>query len=180
MPKKILFCRVILGIATAFAGAGVLSAQQVDYKKDGPALLPDLSATTGAIRLHSKTTICSIKWGKDERHVTQKMKDDAYALYGTAPGKGVCAFKTHTGKNGKPVKEACEIDHLISRELGGDDKPENLWPQPYTQHPGAHEKDWLENKLHKEVCAGTISLADAQKEIKDDWYAAYLKRKPAP
>jgi hypothetical protein len=68
------------------------------------------------------------------------------------------------------------VDHLISRELGGADAVENLWPQPYTQHPGAHEKDWLENRLHDEVCAGKITLQDAQQEIKEDWYAAYLKR----
>jgi 5-methylcytosine-specific restriction endonuclease McrA len=107
------------------------------------------------------------------------MKDDSFAEYGTAQGAGVCAIKTHTGTNGQSVKEGCEIDHLISRELGGDDALENLWPQPYTQHPGAHEKDWLENQLHKEVCNGDITLDEAQKEIKTDWYAAYLKRKPA-
>ncbi|MGH2509762.1 MAG: hypothetical protein ACRDHZ_20470, partial [Ktedonobacteraceae bacterium] len=92
-------------------------------------------------------------------------------------GKGVCAFKTHTTKTGKAMREGCEIDHLISRELGGTDAVENLWPQPYTQHPGAHEKDWLENELHKEVCSGRIRLETAQKEIRQNWYAAYLKRK---
>ena len=172
--------RFLLGFSLTLLCPLICLAQQAQYRKSGPALLPDPAVTTGAVRLRSKTKVCSIKWGKDERHVTQKMKDDAYAAYGTAPGQGVCAFVTHTGKSGTPVKEGCEIDHLISRELGGDDKPENLWPQPYTQHPGAHEKDWLENQLHKEVCAGTISLSAAQKEIKTDWYAAYLKRKPAP
>jgi len=39
-------------------------------------------------------------------------------------------------------------------------------------------KDWLENELHMEVCAGKITLSDAQQEIKDNWYAAHLKRKP--
>jgi hypothetical protein len=160
-----------------FLCALAVSAQEAHYKKHGPALLPDLDVTTGAVRIQSKTTVCSVKWGKDERHVTKQMKDDAFASYGTAQGEGVCALKTHTGNEGQPVTEGCEIDHLISRELGGDDTPENLWPQPYTQHPGAHEKDWLENRLHKEVCNGDITLEDAQKEIKTDWYAAYLKRK---
>lgn len=152
---------------------------QAHYQKKGKVLMPDSSVTTGAVRLRSKEKVCSIKWGKDERHVTEKMKDAVYAQYGTAQGQGVCAYKTHTGKKGQAVKEGCEIDHLISRELGGDDKPENLWPQPYTQHPGAHEKDWLENQLHKEVCAGTITLAEAQRLIKKNWLSAYLKRRPA-
>ena len=148
------------------------------YKHNDKALLPDPTITPGVVVLHSKAAVCGKKWGKDERFVTRKMKDDAYAAYDTAPGKGVCARKSHIGKKGQTVTEGCEIDHLISRELGGDDAKDNLWPQPYTQHPGAHEKDWLENRLHKEVCAGTITLDEAQKEIRDDWYAAYLKRKP--
>lgn len=167
----------IIVLAVSISFTPLLSAQDAHYKKSGPALLPDKTVTKGAVRITSKTTVCTVKWGKDERHVTQKMKDDAYAQYGTAPGKGVCALKTHKGTKGQDVTEGCEIDHLISRELGGDDTPENLWPQPYTQHPGAHEKDWLETRLHKEVCDGTITLADAQKEIKTNWYAAYKKRK---
>jgi hypothetical protein len=45
------------------------------------------------------------------------------------------------------------------------------------KNTSAHEKDWLENRLHKEVCNGDITLEDAQEQIKTDWYAAYLKRK---
>jgi 5-methylcytosine-specific restriction endonuclease McrA len=145
-----------------------LPAQQAKYSKNGPALMPDPAVTKGALRLTNKATVCAIKWSKDERHVTQQMKDDAYAEYGTAPGQGVCALKTHTGANGQPVTEGCEVDHLISRDLGGADTLENLWPQPYTQHPGAHEKDRLETELNKEVCAGTPTLTDAQNEIKTD------------
>jgi hypothetical protein len=140
-------------------------------------LLPDLQVTPGKVAITSKDIVCTTKWGKDERHVTAAMKKEAYAKYGTAPGKSVCVFKTHTSTSGKLVKEGCEVDHLVSRELGGADAIENLWSQPYTQHLGAHEKDWLENELHKEVCAGTMTLEQAQQEIKTDWYAAYLKRK---
>jgi len=150
---------------------------QEHYNHHGKALLPDLAITPGVVALHTKASVCGKRWGKDERHVTAQMKTDVYALYDTAPGKGVCILKSHTGTKGQKVTEGCEIDHLIGRELGGADEKDNLWPQPYTQHPGAHEKDWLENELHKEVCAGTITLENAQKEILDDWYAAYLKRK---
>jgi hypothetical protein len=169
--------KILLGCVVVLFSARVVTAQQAQYKQNGPALLPDASLTKGALRLSSKAKVCAIKWGKDERHVTQKMKDDAYSQYGTAPGQGVCALKTHTGANGQPVTEGCEVDHLISRDLGGADTLQNLWPQPYTQHPGAHEKDWLETELNKEVCSGKITLQDAQNEIKTDWYAAYLKRK---
>jgi len=150
------------------------------YGQSGPALLPNPSVTPGAIAINSKATVCTTKWGKDARHVTAAMKKQVYAKYGTAPGSGVCAWKTRTTRAGKTVREACEVDHLISRELGGADDIRNLWPQPYTQHPGAHEKDWLENRLHKEVCSGKITPQEAQNQIQTDWYAAYLQRKGTP
>jgi hypothetical protein len=37
----------------------------------------------------------------------------------------------------------------------------------------AHVKDSLENKLHSLVCAGTVTLKDAQDQISGDWIAAY-------
>jgi hypothetical protein len=162
----------------AFAAfAGIAQTQQAQYGQNGPALLPDTRITTGHVAIIDKQTVCTTKWGADARHVTKKMKNDVYRQYGTAPGVGICAFKARTTKTGKTVTEGCEVDHLISRELGGADAEDNLWPQPYTQHPGAHEKDWLENELHKEVCANKITLEDAQNEIKKDWYGAYLMRK---
>ena len=168
---------VFPAVLCVFSFAGAL-AQDAHYQKHGPALLPDTSVTKGAVRLKSTSIICAIKWGKDERHVTQSMKNTVFAAYGTRQGEGVCAFKEHIGTKGQTVREACEIDHLISRELGGADTTDNLWPQPYTEHPGAREKDWLENRMNKEVCHGDITLEAAQQEIKTDWYAAYLKRKP--
>ena len=41
----------------------------------------------------------------------------------------------------------------------------NLWPEPLDGTDGAHVKDGLENRLHGEVCAGQISLAQAQAQI---------------
>lgn len=49
----------------------------------------------------------------------------------------------------------------------------NLWPQPYSQKPGAHEKDILENFLHRTVCGGVMTLEEAQRKIATDWYKAY-------
>ncbi|HXQ25787.1 MAG TPA: hypothetical protein VN822_05200 [Candidatus Acidoferrales bacterium] len=172
--------RLLLGSFGFLIFIGFLQAQQAQYGKNGPALLPDPNVTKGHVVITDKHAVCTTNWGTDERHVTKRMKNDVYAAYGTAPGVGVCVLKAHQTKAGKTVMEGCEVDHLISRELGGADEEDNLWPQPYTQHPGAHEKDWLENELHKEVCTGQITLEDAQKEIQTDWYAAYLKRKGNP
>ena len=53
-------------------------------------------------------------------------------------------------------------DHLISLELGGHPTdPRNLWPEPY---PRASEMDSIENDLNGKVCAGELSLDDAQRK----------------
>lgn len=70
-----------------------------------------------------------------------------------------------------------EEDHLIPLEIGGNPTdPRNLWPEPYdTSVPdgGARFKDKVEGYLHKQVCAGNITLDQAQKEIASDWYLVY-------
>ena len=59
-----------------------------------------------------------------------------------------------------------EEDHLIPLELGGHPTDEsNLWPEPWNGPNGAHAKDRVENKLHRKVCNGQISLQDAQQQM---------------
>lgn len=67
-----------------------------------------------------------------------------------------------------------EEDHFISLELGGSPtSPQNLWPESYLTSPNARDKDRTENYLHKQVCLGTMSLMEAQKEITSDWIAVF-------
>jgi len=132
--------------------------------------LPDLTKSPGVVRTGlTEAKICSIKWGRDERHVTEAMKKEVFALYGyTGYDDPRCVPDAH-GKT-------CEIDHLISRELGGADVVKNLWPEAYGSMPwNAHLKDKLENRLHKEVCAGHITLKKARDMISYDWRVAYKR-----
>jgi 5-methylcytosine-specific restriction endonuclease McrA len=69
-----------------------------------------------------------------------------------------------------------EVDHLISLELGGSNARSNLFPEAASPRPGSHEKDRLENELHREVCSGDIGLRHAQRLIAGDWVAAYRAR----
>ena len=71
--------------------------------------------------------------------------------------------------------KGCEIDHLISRELGGADDVKNLWPESYVGAWNAHMKDRIENRLHKEVCAGRLSLIAARKGIVQNWMVLYRR-----
>lgn len=115
-------------------------------------VMPNHKLTPGVARTDlSFETICTTKWGKDVRHVTEKMKKDVCKAYGITSG---CPGPKY------------EIDHLISRELGGADDEKNLWPQPIDQ---ARIKDVVETRTHKKVCAKTIPLRVAQSQIADDW-----------
>jgi hypothetical protein len=136
----------------------------------GPALaadLPDLTLTPGVTRDLTKDQICATKWGKDVRAVTAAMRRQVMTTYNMTPK--ACP----SGK--------IEIDHLISRELGGSNDRKNLWPQSYDSKPwGAHTKDKLENELHRLICLGKISVKDAQSEISTNWIKAYRKHLGQP
>lgn len=131
------------------------------YRHDGPAVLNDLKATPGKVRTTSLSAVCTQKTPQF-RNTTEKMKNQVYAAYGVERDKGVC-------------KGGCEVDHLISLEIGGADDITNLWPQPSQPKPGFHEKDKLENWLHAQVCSKAMSLTDAQTGIAKDWYTLYKK-----
>ena len=131
--------------------------------------LPDLSKTPGVARAGlTKSKICSIKWGKDECHVTAAMEREVFALYGLSGNDDPRCVPSG--------KQHCEVDHLISRELGGADNVKNLWPEAYGTTPwNAHLKDKLENRLNKEMCAGHITLQQARAMLVHDWRVAYKK-----
>jgi hypothetical protein len=75
-----------------------------------------------------------------------------------------------------------EEDHFIPLELGGSPTdPKNLWPEPFDTSiadGGARSKDKVENYLHAEVCAGSLTLEQAQREITEDWYRVYTTSVP--
>lgn len=123
--------------------------------------LPDADLTPGDTNpALTQKKICSKAFRTGPyRNVKQSTKKRAYARYKI-----------------KPCGGCYEIDHLISLELGGSNNVDNLWPQSYTTTPwNAHVKDALENRLHKLVCEGTVTLEDAQHEIATDWISAWYK-----
>lgn len=73
------------------------------------------------------------------------------------------------------ARGAFEVDHLIPLELGGDNTIANLWPEAAEPTPGFYQKDKVENFLHRQVCAGALGLADAQRQIATDWMAVWKR-----
>jgi hypothetical protein len=71
---------------------------------------------------------------------------------------------------------AYQLDYLINPQLGGNDDPANLWPEPYHATVwNATAKDALEARLHGMVCSGQLDLEQAQHDLATDWIAAYKK-----
>ncbi len=116
---------------------------------------PDL--TPGAVRPLTLGTVCTTRWGVDRRHVTTAMRRHVFAAYGI-PWERRADY---------------ELDHLVPRSLAGADDILNLFPQPW---PSARKKDRLEVALGKRVCAGTMTLPQAQRAFRTDWMAAYQQQ----
>jgi hypothetical protein len=76
-----------------------------------------------------------------------------------------------------------ELDHLRSIEIGGyPGSPKDmaktlqaLWMQPYAGEYGARVKDQVEDALHRQLCAGKMSLKQVQSCISSDWIACGRK-----
>ena len=91
------------------------------------------------------------------------VKDSAYGLYSIA----------HPSNNQGPT-QTCELDHLVSLELGGADTLDNIWPQcgPSQVALAARyfkQKDMVENFLAFRVKTGKMILADVQKGVATNW-----------
>lgn len=168
---KLLSIAVLCLLAIASSADAQSTAH---YGRHGAAVLPDSTATPGAVDAQLTTTeLCSPTFHTGTvRDVTDEMKIAACKAYGQntgCPGSGY------------------EIDHLISIELGGSNDPSNLWPQPIDK-PGVigyKTKDQVEDHAHSAVCAGRLTLAQAQAGIRGDWYAfglanGLLPSKPKP
>lgn len=143
--------KILIIVLTIFAGAV--------YAASG---LPNPSLTPGATdprvtqeNIHQ--TICQSGYTKTVRPTvsyTNKLKLQQMREYGYAD-----ADPRHF-----------EEDHFIPLEIGGHPTdPHNLWPQPWTGEHNAHDKDKVENAMHRAVCVGKMTLKDAQEAIRKDW-----------
>lgn len=164
----------VLAIAISVASAAI-SGQDAHYRHHGQYALPDAQATPGAVdarlvadpsgKAHmaggAEANLCAKDFRTGPfRKVDESLKKKACAEYGIASG---CPGPRW------------EIDHLISLEIGGSDDLANLWPQPIAE---ARVKDHgTEDPLPKLVCAGKISLKDAQTCIRRDWVACEARVK---
>jgi len=129
--------------------------------------IPDPNCTPGAINPTLTVNVLSAptfttKCVRDHA-TTANQKNQTYDWYGIEhPAQ-------NTGKT-----QTCELDHLISLELGGADTLDNIWPQcgpDGVTLPARYfkMKDTVENYLAAEVKAGRMDLGGAQRGIATDW-----------
>jgi hypothetical protein len=134
--------------------------------KNGLAV-PDPKCTPGAINptltlevlKDTKFRTCCVRDGFE----SEQAKKIVYKWYGiTDPPDNVGA------------NQVCELDHLVSLELGGADSLDNVWPQcgpdaVTLQNRYFKQKDFVEDYLAAQVRNGGITLEAAQKGIASDW-----------
>ena len=151
-PDVLLLAAASALLAYALAGCGRRGATGVVAS---PALTPGV-LNPAVTQATLAATVCRRGWTQTIRPpttYTNALKLRQMAAY---------------GETGPP--SAYQEDHLISLELGGHPTdPRNLWPEPY---PRASEVDRIENELNAAVCAGTLSLAEAQRresQLKHDY-----------
>lgn len=126
--------------------------------------LPDDKLTPGAIRNVTAEELCTHST-KEVRHTGLATKLAVYRAYKIAARNDPSC----TG----PSHSCFEIDHRVPLEDGGADVKENLWPQPYDGPWNAHQKDQLENFVHREICAGRMTVEEGQKIFLGNWIENY-------
>ncbi len=159
----ILFAAYVYFQATTHGSRGATATSVSQHRVGGDRLYPPLQNSGAAdVRVKQENiyqTICVSGYTATVRpsvKFTNQMKRDRMIEY-DLPGN----------------LSDYELDHVIPLELGGcPDCAANLWMEPWSP-PGAYEKDRVENYLHREVCAGQMSLIEAQTIIAQDWYAVY-------
>lgn len=147
-------------LLTALALASLFSSAAWAVDSDGTR--PDDRITPGEVRTTSREEICSTRTG-EVRNVSTTTKIAARRAYGLINRDGWC-----------PAGHGCEteIDHRVPLVVGGGNTPgsiKNLWPQRGDGPNNFHIKDRCEAKAGRDLCAGKITVQQAQAIFLGDW-----------
>jgi hypothetical protein len=129
--------------------------------------IPDPNCTPGAI--NPTLTIAVLK---DPSFTTRCIRDAATQEQEKATTYEWYNLPRPSENSGE--NQICELDHLISLELGGADTLDNIWPQCGPSGVALpqrffKEKDMVENFLAMQVREGRMDLSQAQRGIATDW-----------
>lgn len=113
-------------------------------------ILMSLLAVIAGQATYGSPGVCSPGYSSQHRLVTTAMKTAVYVRDGVP----------------RSARGGWIIDHYIPLEIGGTNALSNLKAQPKAE---ARLKDRDENRLHREVCKGRLTLAQAQAEMRRKW-----------
>lgn len=147
------------------APAGPQSGCRTQLKNGYP--VPDPQCTPGAINPTLTVDVL-----RDPAFRTTCVRDNA-----TSAGQKATTYGSYNiahPQHNQGVMQSCELDHLVSLELGGADTLDNIWPQcgpagVVLRERYFKQKDMVENYLASQVRQGLIKLKDAQDGIAGDW-----------
>lgn len=159
--KKFIAFSVLIFFATYSTSFAAYGVQAKSANCSANHTLQDSACTPGAVLTTDTSVICVPGYTQTVRNVTTATKKKVFREYGIP-------WSLHSNY---------EVDHLISLELGGSNDISNLWPESYEIKNGSRTKDVFENYLHREMCAGRLSLPIAQREISGNWLVYYQQWK---
>ena len=160
LPIAAMVVLIFIGFAF-YGGRNIWKAKLSMLSSQEEAIVPNRSLTPGAVRAVTLKDICSATDDDLDPRVPLSTERSVLQEYGIP--------------SSAPIRKY-QIDYLVNPQLGGTNDIRNLWPEPYSSARwNAQAKDELEQHLHKMVCARTVDLAVAQREIATDWIAAYKK-----
>jgi hypothetical protein len=151
----VAFCVFALGLIVGRSG----SFRNAPQPRAVIVSTPNAKLTPGAALLVNRYIVCSLE-NTNNKAVPVALRRKVFEEYGI-PGDEPRAY---------------EVDYLVTPALGGADDIRNLWPHSRSATVwNAEVKDALEDRLRAMVCDGTVDLSQAQREIAEDWIAAYRK-----
>ena len=128
-----------------------VSAQSLPPKDVPGALNPDVT------QANIKKTVCVANWTKTVRppaSYTNKLKAQQMA---------------ELGLKGDP--HLWEEDHRVPLSVGGCPTcASNLWPEQWSGPQGAHAKDAIEDRVHRAICNGSLTLKQGQAIFLGNWW----------
>ena len=131
-------------VAGLLAAPSIATAQLPSYKTPG---------ATAKVKMEQ---LCAADFATSQKPVANWQRNEALERYGV-----------------RPEQFSGELDHLVPVALGGSNDPDNLWPFRGNGAFTFSAKQALGLKLHDKVCAGKMSLKDAQDAFRKDWTLAY-------
>ena len=122
------------------------------------AQLPDSYKTPGDTVRAKTEQICAAGFDGSIKPVPEWARTEALERYGI-----------------RPERFSGDLERLVPASLGGASTPDNLWPFHAGGGYTLEMKTAFAATLREQVCAGKMSLKDAQNAFKKDWTKAYQK-----